>query len=68
MRCPRVSCVAREPRLQRGLGRTQRDQDPLIWEDSLGRPLGDFIFSLIGLKRTLSTNIFSEALKGQPVP
>ena len=29
----------------------------------LGRPLGSFMFSLIGLKRTL----LSEALKGQPV-
>ena len=34
----------------------------------LGRPLGYFIFSLIGLKRTLSIHeYFSEALKGQPV-
>ena len=34
--------------------------------DLLGRPLGHCIFSLIGLKRILFTNIFSEALRGQP--
>ena len=33
----------------------------------LGRRLGYFIFSLIGLKRTLFTKYFSEALKGQLV-
>ena len=32
----------------------------------LGRPLGYFIFSFIGLKRTLFTHSLSEALKGQP--
>ena len=32
----------------------------------LGRPLGHYIFSLIGLMRILFTNIFSEALRGQP--
>ena len=33
---------------------------------NLGRPLGDFIFSLIGFKRIIFRNIFSEGFKGHP--
>ena len=33
---------------------------------SLGRALGHFLFSLIGLKRILFTNYFSKALKAPP--
>ena len=32
----------------------------------LGRALGRFAFSLVGLKRILFTNIFSTALKAPP--
>ena len=33
-------------------------ESPPLLKEPLGRPLGYFIFSLIGLKRTLFTNIF----------
>ena len=34
-----------------------------MFQVSLGRALGHFIFSLIGLKRILFTNIFQKPLK-----
>ena len=37
-----------------------------IWGAKLGRALGHFIFSLIGLKRILFTSIFSIASKDPP--
>ena len=56
-------------RLQGHLFQTRLGLEGIVCEAfyNLGRPSGYFIFSLIGLKRTLFTNNFSEALKGEPV-
>ena len=40
--------------------------DRVMPAKKLGRALGHFIFSLIGLKRILFTNTFSKALKAPP--
>ena len=37
-----------------------------LYETILGRPLGHFIFSPVGLKEDLICEYFSEALRGQP--